>query len=126
VQAAAGLAARTGATLTLAHVVSEARVLERWAGLLEAHQAQRTARASEELALLAREVQAQVPSVRTSAAQGDPERVLAALAGETPRTLLVLGLRRGAGLLSPQPGSTAYRILCLARTPVMVVPARLR
>jgi len=126
VQAAAGLASRIGANLTLAHVVSEARVLDRWAGLLEAHQAQRTARAGEELALLAREVQAQVPAVRTSAAQGDPERVLAALAGETPRTLLVLGLRRGAGLLSPQPGSTAYRVLCLARTPVLVVPARLR
>ena len=67
-----------------------------------------------------------MPAVRTSAAQGDPERVLAAMAGERPRTLLVLGLRRGAGLLSPQPGSTAYRILCLARTPVLVVPARLR
>ena len=67
-----------------------------------------------------------MPAVRTAAVQGDPERVLAAMAGERPRTLLVLGLRRGAGLLSPQPGSTAYRILCLARTPVLVVPARLR
>ena len=126
VQAAASLAGRAGASLTLAHVVPEARALDRWATLLEAHQAQRTARAADELALLAREVQAQVPAVRTAAAQGDPERVLAAMAGETPRTLLVLGLRRGAGLLSPQPGSTAYRVLCLARTPVMVVPARLR
>ncbi len=126
VHAAASLAARTGASLTLAHVVSPARALDRWAALLEAHQAQRTARAGEELSLLAREVQAQVPAVRTAAAQGDPERVLAAMAGERPRTLLVLGLRRGAGLLSPQPGSTAYRVLCLARTPVLVIPARLR
>lgn len=126
VQAAASLAARAGAGLTLAHVVGHARAMDRWAALLEAHQAQRTARAGDELALLAREVQAQVPAVRTAAAQGDPERVLAALASETPRTLLVLGLRRGAGLLAPQPGSTAYRVLCLARTPVLVVPARLR
>jgi hypothetical protein len=37
----------------------------------------------------------------------------------------VMGVRRG-GLLAPQPGSTAYRVLCLARAPVLVVPARVR
>jgi nucleotide-binding universal stress UspA family protein len=125
-QAAAGLAARAGARLTLAHVVPEARGLDRWAALLDAHQAQRTARAGEELALLAREVQAQVPDVRTSASLGEPERVLATLADEQPHTLLVMGIRRGAGFFSPQPGSTAYKVLCLARTPVLVVPTRLR
>lgn len=126
VQAAASLAARTGATLTLAHVVPDARALDRWATLLEQHQALRTARAGDELALLAREVQPRVPDVRTSATQGEPERALATLASARPRTLLVMGLRRGAGLLGPQPGSTAYRVLCLARTPVLVVPTRLR
>ena len=104
----------------------EARGLDRWAALVEEHQAQRTARAGQELALLAREVQAQVPDVRTAASQGEPERVLATLAGEQPHSLLVMGVRRGAGLLSPQPGSTAYKVLCLARTPVLVVPTRLR
>jgi nucleotide-binding universal stress UspA family protein len=126
VQAAAGLAARSGATLTLAHVVPEARALDRWATLLQEHQALRTARAGDELALLAREVQGRVPDVRISATQGEPERALATLASERPRTLLVMGLRRGSGLLAPQPGSTAYRVLCLARTPVLVVPTRLR
>jgi hypothetical protein len=106
--------------------VPPARAVDRWATLLEEHQAQRTARAGDELALLAREVRAQVPDVGTSATQGEPERALATLAGDRPRTLLVMGLRRGAGLLSPQPGSTAYRVLCLARTPVLVVPARFR
>lgn len=126
VQAAASLAARTGAALTLAHVVPEARGLDRWAALLEAHQAQRTAKAGDELALLAREVSGQVRDVRTSSTLGDPERVLAALGAETPGALLVMGIRRGAGLLAPQPGSTAYRVLCLTRTPVLVVPTRLR
>ena len=125
-QAAASLAARAGARLTLAHVVPEARGLERWAALVEEHQAQRTARAGEELAQFARELQAQVPDVRVVASQGEPERVLSTLAGEQPRSLLVMGLRRGAGLLSPQPGSTAYRVLCLARAPILVVPTRLR
>jgi nucleotide-binding universal stress UspA family protein len=126
VQAAVSLAARTGAALTLAHVVPDARGLERWAALLEAHQAQRTARAGDELALLGREVSGQVRDVRTSATLGEPERVLAALGSETPGTLLVMGVRRGSGLLAPQPGSTAYKVLCLARTPVLIVPTRLR
>ena len=126
IQSAAGLAARTGASLMLVHVVPEARALDRWATLLLEHQAQRVARAGEELALLGREVQAQVPGVRTSAIPGEPERVLATMASERPRTLLVMGLRRGSGLLAPQPGSTAYRVLCLTHTPVLVVPARRR
>jgi nucleotide-binding universal stress UspA family protein len=126
VQAAASLASRAKARLTLAHVVPEARGLERWSSLVDEHQRQRTTRAGDELALLAREIQAQVPDVRTTAARGEPERVLAALGAEQPHSLLVMGIRRGAGLLSPQPGSTAYRVLCLARTPVLVVPTRLR
>ena len=125
-QAAASLAARTGARLTLAHVVPEARGLDRWAALVDEHRAQRTVRAGQELALLAREVQAEMPDVRTVALQGEPERVLASLAAEQPHSLLVMGVRRGAGLLSPQPGSTAYKVLCLARSPVLVVPTRLR
>jgi len=125
-QAAATLAVRSRARLTLAHVVPPARGLDRWAALVDEHQAQRTARAGHELTLLAGELQAQVPDVRMTASQGDPERVLATLAAEQPQTLLVMGIRRGAGLLAPQPGSTAYKVLCLARTPVLVVPSRIR
>jgi len=128
VRAAAGLAAQARAELTLAHAVAPARGLERWSRLLDAHQAQRVVKAGEELALLAREVQAQVPGVgvRTSAAEGEPERVLAGLAGQQPGTVIVMGVRRGGGLLGPQPGSTAYRVLSLSHVPVLVVPARLR
>jgi nucleotide-binding universal stress UspA family protein len=126
VQAAAGLAARTGAALTLAHAVTPARGLERWSGMVEAHQAQRVAKAGEELAMLAREVQAQVPEARASVTEGEAERVLASLAGQMPGTVMVMGVRRGGGLLGPQPGSTAYRVLSLSHVPVLVVPARLR
>jgi len=126
VQAAAGLAARTGAALTLAHVVPPARGLERWSALVDAHQAQRVAKAGEALNLLAREIHGQVPGVRTSAIEGEPERALAGLAGQQPGTVIVMGVRRGGGLLGPQPGSTAYRILSLSHVPVLVVPARLR
>jgi nucleotide-binding universal stress UspA family protein len=94
--------------------------------MVEAHQAQRVAKAGEELAMLAREVQAQVPEARTSVTEGEPERVLAGLGGQVPGTVIVMGVRRGGGLLGPQPGSTAYRVLSLSHVPVLVVPARLR
>jgi hypothetical protein len=64
--------------------------------------------------------------VRTAASQGDPERVLATLAREQPQTLLVMGVRRGAAMVAPHAGSTVYKVLCLARTPVLVVPSRIR
>jgi nucleotide-binding universal stress UspA family protein len=125
VQTAASLAARTGASLTLAHVLPEARGLDRWTSLLDQHQAQRSAKAGDELSMLAREVQADLRDVRTVVSHGEPERALATIGEERPGTLLVMGIRRG-GLLAPQPGSTAYRVLCLARTPVLVVPTRTR
>ena len=57
---------------------------------------------------------------------GESERVLASLGGQVPGTVIVMGVRRGGGLLGPQPGSTAYRVLSLSHVPVLVVPARLR
>ena len=126
VQAAAGLASRTGAALTLAHVVTPARGLERWSAMVDAHQAQRVTKAGGELAMLAREVQVEGREVRTAVTEGEPERVLAGLAGQMPGTVIVMGVRRGGGLLGPQPGSTAYRVLSLSHVPVLVVPARLR
>ena len=126
-QAAASLAVRTGARLTLAHVVPEARGLERWAALVEAHQAQRTARAGEELAQFARELQAQVPDVRVERLCRASRSACSPPWPASSRTpCSSMGMRRGAGLLSPQPGSTAYKVLCLARAPVLVVPTRLR
>jgi nucleotide-binding universal stress UspA family protein len=126
VAAAARLAQRTGAVLTLAHAVPPAYALERWGTLLDEHHAQRVRKAGDELALLAREIRGQVAEVRVAALEGDPERTLAALADGQAGSLLVMGVRRGGGLLGPQPGSTAYRLLCLARTPALIVPARLR
>ena len=126
VAAAARLAQRTGATLTLAHVVPPAHALERWGTLLDEHHAQRVRKAGDELAMLSQELRGRVADVRVAALEGEPERTLAALADEQAGTLVVMGVRRGGGLLGPQPGSTAYRVLCLARTPVLIVPARLR
>lgn len=126
VDAATRLAQRTGAALTLAHVVPPAYALERWGTLLDEHHALRVRKAGDELALLAKEVRGQVAEVRVAALEGEPERALAALAEEQAGTLVVMGVRRGSGLLVPQPGSTAYRVLCVARTPALIVPARLR
>lgn len=122
VNTAAALAARWHAGLTLAHVVAPARGLDRFSRELATHQERRLARAQEELALLAQEVRSLVPDVRVQASGGHPEEVLAALADEQDGTLLVMGLRTAPHLFSPQPGSTAYHVLCVCRTPVLVLP----
>ena len=122
VQAAAALATRQGARLVLAHVVAEPHGLERWAQLVAEHQQRRIERATGELELLAGEVRAQVGSVDLIVTAGHADQELARLADAEPGTLLLMGLRRAPGVLAPQPGSTVYRVLCLSKTPVLVVP----
>ncbi|HEY8550096.1 MAG TPA: universal stress protein [Vicinamibacterales bacterium] len=126
IEAAASAASRWQARLLLAHIVPEARGLERFTGLLREHQAHRVAQAEKELELLAGEARQKVSDVRVYAGSGRPEQLLGAISDEEPGTLLVMGLRHSAGMLSPQPGSTAYQVLCLSRTPVLVVPARVQ
>ncbi len=122
VNTAAALAARWRASLMLAHVVPPARGLERFGREMASHQEHRLGRAQEELTMLAQEVRAQVPDVHVHGAAGHPEEVLAGLADEQDGTLLVMGLRTAPHLFSPQPGSTAYHVLCVCRAPVLVVP----
>jgi nucleotide-binding universal stress UspA family protein len=125
-RAAAAVARRWEARLVLAHVVAEAGALEHWAHLLAAHQQRRLERATRELELLTAEIRGETTPPEIAVASGQAAEELARLADAEPGTLLVMGLRHGAGVLAPQPGSTAYRVLCLAKTPVLVVPARTR
>jgi nucleotide-binding universal stress UspA family protein len=122
VQAAADMAARRRARLVLAHVVPEPHGLNRWAQMVAEHQQRRIERANLELELLAHEVRPQVGTVDRVVTAGHADQELAQLADFEPGTLLVMGLRRGPGVFAPQPGSTAYRVLCLTTAPVLVVP----
>ena len=119
---ASQLAARWGARLELLHAVDEAHGMELWRRLVDEQQRQRVARAEKELGLLADEVRGTSPGVVVRTTIGTPELVLADAGKEQGETLLVLGLRSQQGLIGPQPGSTAYRVLCLSEAPVLVLP----
>jgi nucleotide-binding universal stress UspA family protein len=122
VREAAQLAARFGAKLELLHAVDEAHGMDLWRRLVDERQRQQVARAEKELGLLADEVRGTTPNVIVRTAIGTPELVLADAGREQSGTLLVLGLRSQHGLLGPQPGSTAYRVLCLSEAPILVLP----
>jgi nucleotide-binding universal stress UspA family protein len=122
VHTAALLAGRWGCRLQLLHAVDEAHGMERWRRLVDAHQHNRVARAKKELTMLADEVRNGTKPVQVETAIGTPELVIAAAGAERDRTLLVLGLRSQQGIVGQQPGSIAYRVLCLSEAPVLVVP----
>ena len=54
---------------------------------------------------------------------GSPADSLASMAEEARVGLIVLGLAAEQGLMAPRPGSIAYRVLCLAKVPVLVTPS---
>jgi nucleotide-binding universal stress UspA family protein len=122
VHAAALLAGRWGCRLQLLHAVDEAHGMERWRRLVDAHLHNRVARAEKELAMLADEVRNGRTPVEVGTAIGTPELAIAAAGTERDWTLLVLGLRSQQGIVGQQPGSIAYRVLCLSEAPVLVVP----
>jgi nucleotide-binding universal stress UspA family protein len=116
VEAAARLAERLGATLTLVHAVSEVAVPVGWEEAVRAADRDRLAQAESHLREIARKL---APGAAVSASLGTPADVLAAAVDGHPATLIAVGLR-GAG--HHRPGSTAMRVLATARVPVLAVP----
>jgi nucleotide-binding universal stress UspA family protein len=57
---------------------------------------------------------------------GRPADSIASIAEEREAGLIVMGLIGDQGALAPRPGSIAYRVLCLAHVPVLVVPPHVR
>jgi nucleotide-binding universal stress UspA family protein len=53
---------------------------------------------------------------------GRPAESIAMIAEERQAGLIVMGLASSKGALAPRPGSIAYRVLSLAKVPVLVVP----
>jgi nucleotide-binding universal stress UspA family protein len=62
----------------------------------------------------------------TVVAVGQPADSIASIAKERHAGLIVVGLTGQGGVLAPQPGSIAYRVLSLAHVPVLVVPTHTR
>lgn len=120
--AAAGcdLAAVLHTTVELVHVVPDLPVLARWKAHAEQAVATRLEVVGEEMRTLVRALHASVP-VHIRVEQGRLAERLAAVAAPSAdrQPLLVLG-RRAEASRSGTPGSTAYRVLMLAKVPVLV------
>jgi nucleotide-binding universal stress UspA family protein len=116
------LARRWQLALTLLHAVPAGPRLDRWREYLDPDRERRIEHARYRLQLLAEELSRDRLAVRVVAETGSPEQVIARVAAEERGTLVVMGLR-DRGMLTPSPGSTAYRLLCLTSAPVLVLPA---
>jgi nucleotide-binding universal stress UspA family protein len=126
VQWAADLAQQLSVRLLLAHVVTPAE--------LAPPSESDGARGDDERATDARkrleELSAPISSGRlereTIVTVGQPADSIASIAKERAAGLIVVGLTGQQGVLAPQPGSIAYRVLSLAHVPVLVVPTHTR
>ena len=121
VQWAAELAQRLSVRLVVAHVVTQAELAppsESDGAQGDDEQAAGARKRLEELA-------ARIPGSLerdTVVAVGQPADAIASIAKERHAGLIVVGRTGQGGLLAPQPGSIAYRVLSLAHVPVLVVP----
>jgi nucleotide-binding universal stress UspA family protein len=122
VRAATAVARRQQCPLVLVHVVRPAEGLDRWRDLLEAQHQERLARAEQTLRAQGGELERQAVQTEIHVEAGQTDEVIAKLGAQQERTLVVLGLRNARAAIGPQPGSTAYRVLCVSKAPVLVVP----
>jgi len=104
----------------LLHVVAPLRTVMRWHHHAAAHDRTRIAEALHKLELLASSL-ATTTATETQVVAGDPAEEIAAAATRVNASLIVMGLRGKGGLMTPAPGSIAYRILCLASMPVLAI-----
>jgi nucleotide-binding universal stress UspA family protein len=117
---AAQLAMEYDVPLLLAHVVEPVTVAPQWRLYVQETDEGRVAAARERLEQFAQQVCS--GPYETIVSLGRPDDGVVSIAEERKAGLIVMGLGGGPGLLAPRPGSIAYRVLCVARAPVLVVP----
>ena len=118
VQAASALAREFSVPLTLLHVVEPVVAPPRWTSYAAESEAPRAADARARLERVAADTDGAGGPV---VAVGRAAETIAATAEELGAGLIVMGLTGGDGLFAPRPGSIAYRVLGLAKVPVLVV-----
>jgi nucleotide-binding universal stress UspA family protein len=118
---AADVAREIAVPLLLTHVVTPADAPPQWRSYLGDADDERAALARIRLEGLSAQLSGS-PASDTMVAVGWPADAIASIAQERRSGLIVLGLSGHHGTLAPRPGSIAYRVLCLARVPVLVVP----
>ena len=118
---AAGLAADLAAPLTLLHVVEPVMVPPQWREYATESEEPRIASARTILDGLSGRLAGGHAHERVVSV-GRPAETIASMADECDAGLIVMGLTGHQGPLGRRPGSIAYRVLGLARAPVVVVP----
>ena len=118
--AACRLASLLRTRVELVHVVEPLPVIDRWKAHADEVIAARVPAVNEQVGAVAQSLHAAVPvEVRVETGRLAERLAAAAAPTLTRRPVLVLG-RRAETSRSGAPGSTAYRVLMLARVPVLV------
>ena len=124
-QWAADLAQQMAVPLVFAHVVTPADVPPQSRSYVAEVDDERVTRARIRLEELSAQLSGTL-ACETVVSVGRPADSIASIAQEWRAGLIVVGLTGHHGVLAPRPGSIAYRVLCVAHIPVLVVPPHAR
>jgi nucleotide-binding universal stress UspA family protein len=119
---AATLAQRLATPLLLTHVVVPVSVPAQWQSYVAEVDEERARTARARLDTLSKELDTGVHH-EAVVSVGRPAEAIASLARERDAGLIAVGLMDPHAENAPRPGSVAYRVVCLAHVPVLVVPA---
>lgn len=121
VRTAAQLASEFSAKLSLVHVIEPLVVPSEWRDLAERSDAARVADARERLQAMADEL-CGPGGCDTTISIGRAADLIGSVAEAGRADIVVMGVAGDQGTRAPRPGSIAYRVLCSAAVPVLVVP----
>ena len=117
----AGHPLRAGRARLLVHVVEPIAVAPQWQPYIEDADQARVADARTQLEKLTKQFAGSV-ECESLVESGRPADSIALIADQRRAGVIVMGLASSQGPLGSRPGSIAYRVLCLAKAPVLVVP----
>ena len=121
---AVDLSRAEGASLLIAHVVSPVAVAPQWRSYVGGVDEENASRARARLEDLSRRLSSDASRVPTELVVrvGRPADGIAEIAQQHHSHVIVLGIVGESRDLAQRPGSIAYRVLCQAGVPVLVVP----
>ena len=118
---AVDVARELASPLLLVHVVEPIAVAPQWQPYIEDADHARVADARAQLEQLTTQSAGSVAS-ESLIESGRPADSIASIADRRRAGVIVMGLASSQGPLGSRPGSIAYRVLSLAKAPVLVVP----